>query len=223
MFSKEARESWKEFLSCGKYTSQFLHPSQYKQPTSSATTKRANRTGTTGSTGIASSTLGKPYVSETLSKTDYSSDTLSKTDLSSEIEKPSIIYENPVSTFETSTFEASTFTESVVKSESPEFETNAPRVSLEFSVEEICSELPLMGADGSNTELLRKFSEPQHVKFAEDDLSAAQSQNGEAKELKPLKARIKRFSTRKAYAHHVESMQVDFYSDSSDGEEPTEL
>ena len=30
VISKEARESWKEFLSCGKYTSQFLRPFHFK-------------------------------------------------------------------------------------------------------------------------------------------------------------------------------------------------
>ena len=34
----------------------------------------------------------------------------------------------------------------------------------------------------------------------------------------PLKAQIKRYSTKKIFKHHVEEVKVDFYSDSDDNE-----
>ena len=36
-----------------------------------------------------------------------------------------------------------------------------------------------------------------------------------------LKARVKRFSTKKAYKHHVESAEVDFFDSDSDGNDDT--
>ena len=184
MFSKEARESWKEFLSCGKYTSQFLHPSQYKQPTSSATAKRNYKTGVTGSTGITSSTLGKPYVSETLSKSDYNSETLVKTDYSSE----------------------------------------APKEALELQKEERYIEIPQTNGHGSST---KGTPEPEKTVLAETNIDAKPVQSQEVangNEEKALKARVKRFSTKKVQKHHVESVEVDFYSDeSSEGEEVANL
>ena len=221
MFSKEARESWKEFLSCGKYTSQLLHPSQYKQPISSATAQR--RTGAVGNSGVASSTLGKPCISETLSKTDYSSETLSKTNYSSEIDNSSIIFENPLSK---DGFETEVLPESSVKSETPGFETNAQRESLKCNTEKLCMQLPLIGAEATTTN--RVLSEPERMTFAETNLDekidlGAQPMSGTAKELKPLKTRIKRYSTVKAHKHDVETVQVDFYYNSSEEEESTVL
>ena len=215
MFSKEARESWKEFLSCGKYTSQLLHPSQYKQPISSATAKR--RTGAVGNSGVASSTLGKPCITETLSKTDY------KTNYTSEIEKSSIIFENPLSK---DGFETEVLPESSVKSETPGFETNAQRESLKCNTEKLCMQLPLIGAEATTTN--RVLSEPERMTFAETNLDenidlGAQPLSGTAKELKPLKSKIKRYSTVKAHKHDVETVQVDFYYNSSEGEESAVL
>ena len=67
-FTKEARESWREIFSCGRYKSEFLHPLRYKN------------TGTT-STDTAGNTL-KTDTTATLS--DYSSSTISKSAVDSE-------------------------------------------------------------------------------------------------------------------------------------------
>ncbi len=58
IFNREARESWKEFVSCGHYKSPFLHPSQYKN-TSSAGTQKAHKKINTGSTGLTTNSYGK--------------------------------------------------------------------------------------------------------------------------------------------------------------------
>ena len=49
VLNKEARESWRELLSCGRYKSELLHPSQYKNTSSagSGPTKRKLKTGST--------------------------------------------------------------------------------------------------------------------------------------------------------------------------------
>ena len=67
VFNKEARESWREILSCGRYKSEFLHPLRYKNTR-------------TISTGTAGNTL-KRGTTATLS--DYSSNTISKSTLDS--------------------------------------------------------------------------------------------------------------------------------------------
>ena len=56
IFNPEARESWREFLSCGRYKSELLHPSQYNNTSSTGTgtrTPKAN-TGTIGNAYIHS-------------------------------------------------------------------------------------------------------------------------------------------------------------------------
>ena len=173
MLSKEARESWKEFLSCRKYTSQLLHPTYYKQPASSAAAK--HKTEGTGST-VTGIGFEKP-----VTKVIFESEVLPKSG----------------------------------------FETNAQRESLVFSIKKRNTELPLNATDGPTTDQLRTISEPKQVTIAEtnfDGLLGAHSQNETAKELKPLKVRIKRCSTMKARKHEVETVQVDLYSDSSEGE-----
>ncbi len=64
IFNREARESWKQILSCGRYKSEFLHPSQYKNTNSARTgtgtgtrTPKANT-----STTAASSSIGNSYI-----------------------------------------------------------------------------------------------------------------------------------------------------------------
>ena len=55
VFNSEARESWREFLSCGRYKSELLHPSQYKNTSSAGTGTRTHKTKT--GTTIASSAV----------------------------------------------------------------------------------------------------------------------------------------------------------------------
>lgn len=67
VFSKEAREHWKEVLSFGTYSSEFLHPSQTKHVSSSGTGVKKNKN--TTSTGTNMSSVEKSsYASKTISK-----------------------------------------------------------------------------------------------------------------------------------------------------------
>ena len=96
VFSKEAREYWKEALSCGKYTSQFLHPSQTRYISSSGTGAKKNKK-STATTGISSTSAGRSdYVSETTSKTTnhYESSTIVKQGTSGHTEKIPLDYEH---------------------------------------------------------------------------------------------------------------------------------
>ena len=56
VLNKEARESWKETLSCGRYKSELLHPSQYKYTSSagSGPTRSKLKTGSTVATSAYS-------------------------------------------------------------------------------------------------------------------------------------------------------------------------
>ena len=78
IFNKEVLESWKEYLSCGKYKSTLLHPSQAKYSTGTSTgARKGKRTSNAGTTGCGSSSTGGKSVSE-VSTSDYSSSTLVK-------------------------------------------------------------------------------------------------------------------------------------------------
>jgi hypothetical protein len=69
VFNKEAVESWKELLSCGRYKSKLLHPSTV----STAAVKKSKQANSSESKGQSS-------INET-SKTYYGSDTLTKSNI----------------------------------------------------------------------------------------------------------------------------------------------
>ena len=77
VISKEARESWKEFLSCGRYKSQFLHPSHVKLTYSGGGTGTLQHSTTKSNTSTLPS-FGGVYSPTDLKQTDYESCTLSK-------------------------------------------------------------------------------------------------------------------------------------------------
>ena len=56
VFAKEARESWRELLSCGRYKSEFLHPTQHKFA-GSGTAGNAMKTSTTATTSVHSTNI----------------------------------------------------------------------------------------------------------------------------------------------------------------------
>ena len=94
VFSKEAREYWKEVLSCDGYTSQFLHTRNVSS--SGAFAKKIKKA--TVSTGISSSSAEKSgYASETISKVSnhYESNTIIKQVAASQVEKIPLDYESP--------------------------------------------------------------------------------------------------------------------------------
>ena len=97
VFSKEAREYWKEVLSCGRYTSQFLHPSQTRNISSSGAFAKKIKKAIV-STGISSLSAEKSgYASETISKVSnhYESNTIVKQVAASQVEKIPLDYEYP--------------------------------------------------------------------------------------------------------------------------------
>ena len=184
VFNKEALESWKEFFSCGKYTSKLLHPSQVKL-SSTALTKKPKQTKSESITGLGSSSGGK-YNLET-SKSDYDSSTLK-----------GITYEKPSFESKVDLGTHSTIEKSVVEEEGQTQAAPAPECSQTSTV-------PV-------------------VEVESIDLSSNQNRNAGPKKknkVMSLKARIKRYSTKKTQQHHVEEIEVDFDSDqgSQDGGE----
>ena len=194
VFNKEAVESWKELVSCGKYKSKVLHPSQVKL-SSTAVTKKAKQS-KTGSTGLTLSSGGK-YTSEA-SRSDYESATLMKGN----------VYEKAP------------------------FETKVDLGTNNSTIEN-----PVVEDEGL-TETAAEHTEATTVPVViveQTDSGSGELQNGGAtstgekgkkkKKALSLKARIKRYSTKKISKHHVEEVEVDFDSDNSSqesgGEEDT--
>ena len=182
VLNKEALESWKEFLSCGRYQSKLLHPSQ----ATSAAARKPKKTNTDG-TGLSSSSGGK-YAFET----------------------------------EMSNYESATLTKGNIYEKSP----------LESKVD--------LAVDTTHT--LKGTPEPDQAGAAAQGVTVDQIdltdsipyQNGSTnagereeerrnkKKTTSLKARIKRYSTKKVSKHHVEVVEVDFHSDNSSHESSDE-
>ena len=187
MFNKEALESWKELLSCGKYTSKLLHPSQVKFSSSAATKKP--KQSKTGSTGLTLSSGGR-YTSAT-SKSDY---------------------------------EAATLTKGNVYEKAP-FESKVDLGTSSTTDNPVVDDEGLTETADEHTEATIAVVVVEHTDSTNDD---RQHQNGSAestgeqgkkkKKAMSLKARIKRYSTKKISKHHVEEVEIDFDSDNSSQE-----
>ena len=95
VFSKEAREYWKEVLSCDRYTSQFLHPSQTKNISSSAIGANKNKKAIVSSEITSTSVEKSRSASDTISKDFYESSTILKQVATSHTEKIPLDYECP--------------------------------------------------------------------------------------------------------------------------------
>ena len=194
VFNKEALESWKELLSCGKYRSKVLHPSQAKF-SSSAVTKKAKQS-KTGSTGLTLSSGGK-YISES-SRSDYESATL---------EKGNVYEKAPLESTKVDLGTDSTADNSVVQDESV---TETAREQPEATAVPV---VVVEQTDSANGELQNGEAGPSG------------EQGKRKKKGLSLKARIKRYSTKKISKHHVEEVEVDFDSENSSqesgGEEDT--
>ena len=100
VFSKEAREYWREVLSCGRYTSQFLHPSQTKNVSLSATGADKNKKAVASAVTTLSSAEKSRYVSDTTSQDCYESSTIVKQVVTSQTEKVPLDYECPKQSIE---------------------------------------------------------------------------------------------------------------------------
>ena len=103
--------------------------------------------------------------------------------------------------------------------------SDIPMVSID-ETSEIKRNLAAEDIDPSTAQIFESRYQPEHdeTQHTNSDLAAQNGTgSGTAAEggtgsLKPLKARVKRFSTKIARKHHVETMEVDFSdSDDSDG------
>ena len=194
VLNKEALESWREFLSCGRYRSKVLHPSQAGKYSSSTGTKKPKET-KTYSTGFGSSSAGgKNAVASEVSKSDYDSTTF-------------------------------------LKQKDFELEADVQETTPLKKVDLGAPEPAIMLTDmtnrnenqNGNTESVEASNEGKREE------EAAVASLGEKKKKKSkglsLRARIKRYSTKKVSKHHVEEVEVDFHSDNSNsgssGEEET--
>ena len=192
VLNKEALESWKELLSCRKYKSKLLHPSLAKL-SSTAVTKKAKGS-KTGSTGLTLSSGGKYYASES-SRSDYESATLGKSN----------VYEKaPFETTKVDLGTDSTTDNSVANDEKLTAET-----AHELPDDHEATAVPVVvvkPTDSADRDLPK-----------EADGTTGEKEKNKKKALS-LKARIKRYSTKKTSRHHVEEVEVDFDSDKSSQE-----
>ena len=187
VLNKEALESWKEFLSCGKYQSKLLHPSHVKM-SSSAVTKKAKQTAS-GSTGVAlSSTTIKKDASE-ITKSDYDSSTITKSNIY--VENTSVETKVDLSSDTT----ADKATETTKEGQSLE-QTASPSPAPAPIIVVETTDSPAEDRDPGESDSSTKKKEEKKNRFAS------------------LKARIKRYSTRKS-KHHIEEVEVDFQSEGS--------
>ena len=175
--NKEVLESWREFLSCGKYRSEILHPASraYLKITAQ---KQIN---STGSTGLSSSSEGK-YVSET-PMAGYDLNTLTIKEYESDIGVIKVPLESGA-----------------------DLEMTKP--------EKVLTETATCAEDAVTTE--STTGTPHQIQ------NGSTTDSGEKDN---VKVRIKRYSTTNLFKHHVEEVEVDFYSDnsgSSDEEEVTD-
>ncbi len=89
IFNREARESWREIISCGHYKSEFLHPSQYKN-TNSAGTGTGTGTRTPKANTSTTDPIGNSYIYSNYNTVNLESEASphpEKTDLSKNDEK----------------------------------------------------------------------------------------------------------------------------------------
>ena len=178
VFSKDARESWLEVFTCGRYKSKLLHPLQAKY-TSSATAQKKVKT---ASSNLASSNLSTSVVPST---DNFNSSTYDLTEVvplasaagEEKKEKP------PMVTFKGSPEVHETDIDNDQKADLGSLERKDPALERPGSADS------------------KEHSSPSQ--WREDGLE--------------LKARVKRYSTKKAHKHHVESAEVDFLDGDSDG------
>ena len=182
VFNNEAREAWKELLSCKRCRSKSFSPLQAKT-SSGAVAKKSN---SSGSTGLSPTSVEKSAPS--------SKALTSKDDVENAPSKETVTLESVQSSTENDR---------------------------------------LIGADVVTVE--QTGSESTHYALYKDEVavnatkSLTQEENrGGKKYVKSLKARIKRYSTKRIFKHHVEEVEIDFNSDSSthessDGEDDTTL
>ncbi len=205
VFNKEARESWKEFLSCGRYKSELLHPSQYKNTSSAGTGTRTHKanTGTTGgisSTAYNSATLERAVRYEAESSPGHEKKDLTKND--SGVDSFPLTNRGEISTEGVSTFKSSSDEPDSSKDEEryvdvPQQLTSVNKPSTE---EGVSTPAIVVECNVDDKE--------------EEEMTAPNWSNAD-----PMpKARVKRYSTKKVSKHHIEEFEIDFENDDSDDE-----
>lgn len=162
----DARESWKELLSCGRYKSKVLRPHIRSSNSESGAHHRVHSAGSSVTLGTGRVTQG--FV---LSKATFLS-----TEVLDEMSQYTSKIASPQEDIATHTFTADT---------------------------------PTIPTDTTPT-----FTVPNPTFPAGQDTQPC----GKQVQGKPMKARVKRYSTMRA-GHHVEEYQVDFYGSSSDEQE----
>ena len=210
VFSKDARDAWLELFCCGHYKSKSLHPLQAKHGASN-TQKKSN----TASTNLANSnrTSAIPNKSDSSDACSYN---LSIAGHSKEKEYTDIPFTSAVeqgkmetpSTDDLSKEES--YRDITLTSEVKQEEMERPFIMEHSEVPETTDEKVHLGSPEVKEKeklLERSNSSEKHVspfQWRDDGIE--------------LKARVKRYSTRK---HHFQSAEVDFLdSDSDSSDEP---
>ena len=171
VFSKDARESWMEVFSCGRYQSKFLHPSQAKYASTTAQKKSK-----TASSNLATSNLGTSAL--------------------------------PSTTFNSSTDDLGEEISSKIPLASTAKEEKKEKVTFKGSPE-------VHETNIDNDQKVDLGSPPKSDSKEHGSPSQWREDGME------LKARVKRYSTKKTHTHHVESAEVDFSdNDSGSNDEP---
>ena len=185
VFNKEALESWKELLSCRKYKSKLLHPSQAKHNSTAMANKvKQSKTGTIG---LTVPSRGQ-YVSES-SRFDSESTTLVKED----------VYEKAPS----ETTKVDLGTDLIVENPVVEDKGLTEVTPAELTK---CTTVPVViveQADSVNGDLQNRGA------------GSTGDKGKKKKKTMLLKARIKRYTTKKISKHHVKEVEVNFDSDNS--------
>ena len=179
VFNREAIESWKELLSCGKYKSKLLHPST----ATSAAMKKSKQT----NNGSKDQCL-----SPEISKSNYESVTLTKGNI-----------------YEKAPFESKIDLETNSLNETPEQNQNSTeKTDLTMTITQDVH--TTVNQNGSTDDAL----------YQKGSAGTAEDKEGKRKtKTTSIKARFKRYTTKKVSKHHVEEAEVDFHSDSSSSAE----
>ena len=205
VFGRESRELWLETLLCGRYKSSFLHPSSATSTGNKGGRKISNallssNTGSSPSSGpaVVSETTGESYVTNYV---EFSQ--VEKQDLSEENGKAHV----------------TTVIDST-RSSTPEM-TMLTLKGEENTVEEKNENGSALQQNGHFDEHSKDSDQSSSGRSggAGDDIASdsegEEEEVGDTRSPTDLRARIKRYSTRKEGRHHVETYEVDFYEENT--------
>ena len=198
VISKEARESWKEFLSCGKYTSQFLHPSHIKFISSGGMTGTLKTNTMKSDTGTMSSPGGGMYSPTNVDPVKFNFETC--TLIKNKSFEPKVPLDSEATLF------------SKVDSKVPDQYLGTPLFSGSATSGKTSETAALTITNDTAVDL--NSSHQSGV------TNSKKKKEGKRMKDRPLNVRIRCNSTKKLGKHHTEVMEVDFYSNrSSDSED----